>query len=467
MAVGPGEELANLIELAGLSDLCRRCQFRADQMNAWGPSGCRERLAEISAWLRESFWKLDWRNKLKAAKALRPFVQSTRPIESLVELAIARAEIAAWNQSEISPSDALEFAARVPCRVVDAAHLAEELANTAAGNALQWIDDGRHDCRLPIEIVRVTGTPSCFAQPGGAYLDCRPAPRLPPIGKVCRIDQSAGFGDAVALSAVLRHLRHYHPRARLEVVTEPDRTALYSTSVPDPTLGRPLVDRILFRDTAAWCTHPLYPWPGHSRSFRGCPSTPVEHCLVDRLGLQPVRELCHYWVPGRVQGSGFRVQRSVENGLRAVPSALCHFAGEHRKPQKNLTLEQQSEVACQLRCAGYGVHVLGEDISASNAAELIDLIQSCDLFVGVDSGPLHMASALGKRAIGLWTYLSPLHCFCPDSTTHHLLWRGPAQDYERWRICRPVDDGLAFFRANYRYSWCDTFGEGMANALHS
>lgn len=423
-------------------------------MDEWGCEECRGRVDEIAAWLKESFRRLPAGAKFKAARRLWQFVEWRRPFESLVELAIDLAELTAWRQSEIADLALIDN----PIHAA-ADNLFAALAQCPAGEAIYWEADepGMPPiCELPLEPIKITGTQMMVAFPGGAYADLRPKP-LPPAGRLIRIDQQAGFGDAIELSAVLRHLRHYYPRSRIEVITPPERAALYSTEVPDPTIGRPLVDRILTDDEAAWCTQPLSAWPGHSRSFRDCPSTPAEHCLADRFGLEPIEELCHYWVPGDGPGRSSDRARS--------PVALCHLGGEHRMPQKNLTLEQRSEVICQIRCAGYSVTVLGEDATAGNAAELIGLIESCDLFVGVDSGPLHLASALSKRAIGLWTYLSPLHCFCPDQTTTHLLWRGPSPDWERWRLCRPVDDGLAFFRAHYRYQWCDSFGEGMANTL--
>jgi hypothetical protein len=452
----PGSELAQLLKRLQVASDCQLCSVHASLMDQWGCEECRRRLPEIAGWLRKSFGRLPWSAKLRAMRRLRQFVHWRRPFESLAQLAIELAELSAFRQCEIADLS------RVTCPVAVAGDdLQSALAAAPPGTAIRWDGNTRPIdappiCELPLEPIRVAGTPTLIALPGGAYVDVRPKP-LPPPGKLIRLDQQGGFGDAVELTAVLRHLRHYYPRARLEVITEPDRAALYTTSVPDPTIGRPLVDAVIFRADADYSTHPLNPWPGHSRSFATCPSSPVEHCLVDRLGLEPIAELCHYWVP-RPEVRG---QRSEVGGQ----IALCHFAGDHRKAQKNLTLVQRSEVICQLHSAGYQVSVLGEDVTASNAAALIELIGGCELFVGVDSGPLHLASALGKRAIGLWTYLSPLHSFCHDRTTTHLLWRGPAADYERWRICRPVDDGLAFFRAHYRYQWCDTFGDGLAALL--
>jgi ADP-heptose:LPS heptosyltransferase len=50
------------------------------------------------------------------------------------------------------------------------------------------------------------------------------------------------------------------------------------------------------------------------------------------------------------------------------------------------------------------------DISGkSSLAELITFIDKCDVLVACSTGPLHLAAVLGKKAIGLYTDLRPMH----------------------------------------------------------
>jgi ADP-heptose:LPS heptosyltransferase len=42
-------------------------------------------------------------------------------------------------------------------------------------------------------------------------------------------------------------------------------------------------------------------------------------------------------------------------------------------------------------------------------SQFIGFIQSCDVLVAASTGPLHIASALGKRAIGLFAPMRPIH----------------------------------------------------------
>lgn len=90
---GPGRELTRLIRETGLKEKAQcQCDRRARQMNEWGIEGCREQTNTIAGWLRESFEQLGWREKLSAAAALAGKLDWLHPVESLIELAISRAE---------------------------------------------------------------------------------------------------------------------------------------------------------------------------------------------------------------------------------------------------------------------------------------------------------------------------------------------------------------------------------------
>lgn len=65
---GPGSQLWRLLEELGIehqSDC--QCLSHAEQMNAWGLSGCREHRDEIVAWMRQGQDRFGWQPKLMAA----------------------------------------------------------------------------------------------------------------------------------------------------------------------------------------------------------------------------------------------------------------------------------------------------------------------------------------------------------------------------------------------------------------
>ena len=52
---GPGWHLAQALDALGFRETIEcGCNSKATQMNRWGPAGCRERLEEITGWLREA-----------------------------------------------------------------------------------------------------------------------------------------------------------------------------------------------------------------------------------------------------------------------------------------------------------------------------------------------------------------------------------------------------------------------------
>jgi hypothetical protein len=94
---GPGTELQKLLASLGLTAGGCACEDRARQMDAWGPAGCREREAEIVAWLREEQAKHGWGETLRAAAravadGLAFRLNPLDPLPGLVREAIRRAE---------------------------------------------------------------------------------------------------------------------------------------------------------------------------------------------------------------------------------------------------------------------------------------------------------------------------------------------------------------------------------------
>lgn len=323
-----------------------------------------------------------------------------------------------------------------------------------------------------------------------------------------------GLGDAVELTVVLRHLRHYHPGCRIELVITPGREALYrgwaEEIASEPDLRRPP-------------THKLF-WPQPRRSHAAVPSTCAVNSVIKDFGLAPIPELCRSLVhstAGQVEHArAWLSTLSVGNAeppktWRAVPPggspslasdlrpptspkyALCHFRGASFPREKNLDDYQAAAIASVLADAGYTVliwdsnertklpeqglglrvpdgpplfRLVGTDNQPAwkkplDVSGMIGLLRAVDLFVGVDSGPLHLAGALGVRAIGLWKKHSPLHCIAPAERMTHLCHTNGVPHYERFLAHHPIDDGVAYLRANYRVRWCDDHARALAELL--
>jgi ADP-heptose:LPS heptosyltransferase len=294
-----------------------------------------------------------------------------------------------------------------------------------------------------------------------------------------RVRLTRGFGDSVALTAVLRHLRHYYPAKRVAVLTKPGREGLF----------RVLADEVDTQESLLRMPTHTLKWELPDRSYAECPSTYVERCLIEELDLTPIPELCGYRVA--VSDS---MRDHVRGWLATIPRkhgklAMLNPRGVAMKDRKNIDDYQAAAIWQALDAAGYDVLLWDEHRETKLAAQglghlapngpplffvhrklhagvMAALVASLDLLVGVDSGPLHLASAVGTKAIGIWTRQSPLHCICPDETTTHLcLLPDDACEYERFFIHRPIEAGLAYFKAHYRHHWVSDFGKGVAQVL--
>lgn len=72
-------------------------------------------------------------------------------------------------------------------------------------------------------------------------------------------------------------------------------------------------------------------------------------------------------------------------------------AGEYQNIEKNIQLQFPAKLS---RCTNL--------IGKTSIRDLTDIIRRADFFIGVDSGPLHIADSLEKKTIGLFGPTSPL-----------------------------------------------------------
>lgn len=262
-----------------------------------------------------------------------------------------------------------------------------------------------------------------------------------------RIEQGNGLGDAVMFTAVLRTLRAHHAGCRIELVVNPGREGLYDLLADEVTTrdGRPPTHRL------RW----LFP----RASYRGL-SNFAARCLLEEFGSPP---LPGYWSPLVHVPGALRDRWLARKPTRL---ALVHFTGHAMRARKDIARSDADAICAVLTAGGYAVQSLNDPDAQRLTPCAIDLaarIAAADLLVGCDSGPLHLASAVGTPAVGLWRLTHPLHHFCPDETTVHLQldYREP----ETFLIKPPTTDGLDFFRAHYRSRRCANFAQGLGKLL--
>lgn len=232
--------------------------------------------------------------------------------------------------------------------------------------------------------------------------------------------RAGGLGDIVATAPAVSALHENYPGHTIVYCTRPEfRGAAALLSDVDTVLPTYHGDR-LAKLTAWWCDARSFRYPdeydkaGSSRHF-------VEE-MAESVGAEvpagtnPELILPAVWEEHFEQWFGKPINDSLVVALHVGPSA----------PVKEWTLEKWRILAAELASRpdviviqiGNGRHFLhGErDLTLESALQpkvplsIVDsarLLKRCDLLIGIDSGPLHVAAGVGTKCIGLYGPVNP------------------------------------------------------------
>jgi heptosyltransferase-2 len=115
-------------------------------------------------------------------------------------------------------------------------------------------------------------------------------------------------------------------------------------------------------------------------------------------------------LPMPKQGEGLHIGLSAGTTHRTKEWPAAHFAAlaqglEKQNAQVNFTLfggPKDREILANIRKGYSGVNLNTLDTTTMSVAEMSKVIQSLDLFVGVDSGPTHIAASFGIPVVALF-----------------------------------------------------------------
>jgi ADP-heptose:LPS heptosyltransferase len=300
-------------------------------------------------------------------------------------------------------------------------------------------------------------------------------------GPAVLIDFRHGLGDTVQLTSLLAHLRHYHADWQIDVAAGAGKLPAASSGATSPPLYRQLFNRDRDRIDRHAYEHVFdLSWDECPACYADSPSTKVEHCLRSVFNVQPIRELCGYEIP-----AGPGALAAAKSYLESVcgpgtarqgryPAVLLHYQGNTSTEQKNLSHDLARRICEAVLEASYvpvildwdhrtpladGARIFNPDadaplwggIGTGDCETLTALIAQSSLFVGIDSGPLHVAGGVANGqiptpAIAVWTGHHPLHYLAPAEHVTHLV---PEQHTTLLRGDRQV--GLEFFQRHYRH----------------
>lgn len=279
------------------------------------------------------------------------------------------------------------------------------------------------------------------------------------------LHQGYGLGDAVQVSAVLRHVAKYRPEWKVDY------------QAPE---GQHQVGRGIVANTLAYGQP--YPSPRYDAEVQIClydtfanwgdrPNTRVSSCLHETFNLPWDPECGRYRVDVRAEvAEETEIILNVIEPREKSSIVALHYQGDSSKSRKDLSHDQAAVVCRHVGDLGRVPLLLdyrnmsplrcdfptmgGSSFSREwgrNAEYQCAVIRGCAAFVGIDSGPSKCASSTDTPALVVWTGHSPLPFHDPADNTTHLIPRG----YEG--LYPVVDDRrvIDWFESHYNFRWYD------------
>lgn len=251
-----------------------------------------------------------------------------------------------------------------------------------------------------------------------------------------------GLGDAVQLTIILRHLQRYRPEWTVYV------QSLYGKhSAMHGLCARSFSEREQQIPEETYDKIADIHWHECDRSFENVPSTKAARCIEEVFGITPDPELFFYSIlpsatAADIADDYFRqiTGRDPINGR--WPVVCIHYQGNTAIDKKNLPHSVIALICQSFQAAGLvpvifdwdnrtpladnvtvfcpnASHSMWQNQGTGDAALIAALISRASLFVGIDSGPLHVAGATTTPAIGLWTGHTPIRYYdFADNVTH-------------------------------------------------
>jgi SAM-dependent methyltransferase len=254
-----------------------------------------------------------------------------------------------------------------------------------------------------------------------------------------------GLGDLVQLSIVLKHLRQQNPVAPIDVVCADEKAMSHSGierlrfGFHSPRYLQGGWDQVIHLDFCEF-----------GGEVEGFPHTKPLRCLMEELHIQPRIELFSYsLVVGDDAKKRARAWLEKITGATALegerfPVVMVHYQGCSSRMHKDLPHEAIAPLCSAARLRGRTVAVLDLERNSpivdqatvfsplngnpvwqrpgiADPETMAAMISMVELFVGIDSGPLHIAGAVDTPAIGVWTHHHPVRYFDLASNVLHLV----------------------------------------------
>lgn len=253
-----------------------------------------------------------------------------------------------------------------------------------------------------------------------------------------------GMGDNVQLQIVLKHIRSQKPNWLVDVAVLPGREDIV----------RPYCNTV-FNSTAPhlyntiWEPPYVHRWP-HKRT----PSFPQSwpYLFLKEVNLTPDRNLFYYGLD--IKPEWLNIARLFANKLK--PYAVIHYQG-NSNPHTSYFSHQEVLLVCRRLTKANITPIiidfehrspLPDDETIFRAAipqatgPLTALISEAEFFIGVDSGPLHLAGCTTTKSIGLWEQKNPANLFALNQNVVHYRNRSLTRISKDYRVTRDYQEEI-------------------------
>jgi heptosyltransferase-1 len=145
-------------------------------------------------------------------------------------------------------------------------------------------------------------------------------------------------------------------------------------------------------------------------------------------------------------------RRLMTSFLTSMPQGRVVLVGTER--------ERAAEIQAPLPASALGR--IWDTTGRTSLGQLAEIFARCHRVIGSDTGPLHLAAALGRPVIGWYFARARVHETGPYGF-HHVVWQAEEMRGETW----PVDETIAVMREDGHHapvgwsvwtSHCDTWG---------
>lgn len=290
-----------------------------------------------------------------------------------------------------------------------------------------------------------------------------------------------GLGDAAQFAHVLRHIQHHRPEWAVDVYSLLGKHSLFGGLCRETRLMKGDWKQFTqgLRDSGDYDEVKSICWPENWGAFSRNPSTKTAKCLKEVIRLDFDGELLAELEPAK---QAKQAAAAALNSICGVPDGpldvwdsvtwpvvAIHYEANTGRERKNLDHKLIGELCDELTKATRvplildwddrsplpardGVHCfdkhhpLWKGYGTGDGEALAALLGYCELVIGVDSGPLHVAQLVNTPSIGVWREHFPGQFIDPHPKQWHLIpsnWR----DYG----LADRDPARAYFEANYRH----------------